>query len=357
MSTDARPNGSDDDRTSRLDEGVDDPEREVTSEGVDEPGPATSSEPAPAAGPLDAAAAPAAEPVSESTPPAADRSLDETHVAAIPAQRRDGFEEVDGGDTVPPERTEYVPTEDEDEALREERARRFGRPRPEPVETSTEPEERTTAAVPLAAAGAGAVATVGEPAEESGTTRTMPTTTGRTATEGGEDDPFKDFDDGPSSRAAAHWWSLLIAIVFVPVGWYLVTDGGERLNFNLVNGGPFNIAAPIELAAGVLCLFFVLLATRWSSVGAIVVGTVGALAGIAFIVFHEQAMELITEYQGVLVQGLRQLGQNVVDHLVADLRTGRTAVYGIVLIMAGVISHGARRQGRREERRRAALGA
>lgn len=300
------------------------------------------------------------EPVPAGAAPAEERpvSPDETHVAAIPPQRSDdGFDEIDGGeDAVPdPATTGAVPTSEEDDALREERARRFGRPRAgeTTVDTNAEAEgaEEPTRVVPLAAAGAGAVATVGT--DEAGTeTRTMPS-----SETGADDDPFKDFDDGPTSRAAAHWWSLLIAIVFVPVGWYLIADGGERTNFNLVNGGPFNLAGPLELAGGALCLFFVLLATRWSSVGAIVVGLVAVLAGVAFLVFNEQAMELVAEYQGTLVQGLEQLGQNIVDHMLADLRTGRIAVYGFVLVMAGVISHGARRQGRREERRRAAIGA
>ena len=287
------------------------------------------------------------------TPERHDPAPDETHVA-LPVQRRDDpFAEVDGGDPdAATSATTAFPTPEEDAALRDERARRFGRPRPEGEESEEETqavpvsEEEPTSRVPLAEAGAGAVATVAatEP------TQTMPATTA------GQEDPFKDFDEGPASRAAAHWWSILISVVFVPVAWYLITDGGERMSFNLTNGGSFNLAGPLELAGGALCLFFVLLAARWSSVGAILVGTVSALLGIAFIVFNTEAMELVTEYQGTLVQALEQLGQNIVDHTLADARSGRLAIYGIALIMVGVVSHGARRQGRREERRKAALG-
>lgn len=291
-------------------------------------------------------------PTATRTDPADPVAADETHVAAVPPQSGDDpFTEVDGGEGSS-QPTATVPTADEDAALREERARRFGRPTASEEQSS---EGEPTVAVPLAAAGAGAVATVGS--SETSATRTMPVSEEPTTTSSSEEDPFKDFDDGPASRAAAHWWSILISVVFTPVAWYLIADGGERTSFNLTNGGPLNLAGPLELAAGALCLFIVLLAARWSSLGAIIVGSVALLAGAAFIVFNEEAMELVAQYQGTLVQALNQLGQNIVDHMLADAESGRIAVYGLVLIMAGVISHGARRQGRREERRRAAIGA
>ncbi|GAB2604754.1 hypothetical protein [Pseudactinotalea suaedae] len=293
---------------------------------------------------------------------------DETHVGQPTQQRDDPFAEVDGGESDRGAATTAFPTAEEDDAIRDERARRFGRPRSEgdagSENQATSSGEEQTSRVPVAAAagaGAGAVATRGAPgvADPAGTdsssTRTMPATTSTSTT--GEEDPFKDFDEGPASRAAAHWWSILISIVFAPVAWYLIADGGERMNFNLTNGGEFNWAGPLELAGGLLCLFFVLLAARWSSVGVILVGTITAAVGIAFIVFNTEAMDLVTEYQGTLVQALEQLGQNIVDHLLADARSGRLAVYGVALIMVGVVSHGARRQGRREERRKAAIGA
>lgn len=269
----------------------------------------------------------------------------------------DPFSEVEGDEARDHTRTTaFVPTPDEDAAMRDERARRFGRPQPEGSE-GTESSESDSAA------GAAAGATVaGAGVSGTGATRTMPvTTTSGTTTTGttteGDDDPFSEFDDGPTSRAASHWWSILISIVFVPVSWYLLADGGERTSFNLQGGGEFNLAGPLELAGGLLCLFAVLLAARWSSVGVILTGTVSLLAGVAFIAFNAEAMDLVGQYQGTIVQGLDQLGQNIVDHMLRDAQSGRLAVYGFVLVMVGVVSHGARRQGRREERRRAALGA
>lgn len=181
----------------------------------------------------------------------------------------------------------------------------------------------------------------------------MPTAVAQTAAP--EEDPFKDFDDGPTSRAASHWWSILISVIFVPVAWYLLADGGERTSFNLTSGAPFSLAGPLELLAGALCLLCVLLAARWSSVGAILTGSIALLIGGAFVLRNDTMMRFIVENQEIAVR-LDQLGQNILDHITSDGASGRLAVYGFVLIMAGVISHGARRQGRREERRKAALG-
>jgi hypothetical protein len=310
-------------------------------------------EPAEQPGPLEREAAPGTAYPASPAP-----TVDETHVARPTPRTDDPFAEVDGGEPDESQATTAFPTPEEDAALREERARRFGRPSAEGEATSA--QEEPTSKVPAAAAGAGAAVAAARASgtspsgnDETGSTRTMPTTTRSE----GDDDPFSEFDDGPTSRAAAHWWSILISLVFVPIAWYLIADGGERMNFNLTNGGPFNWAGPVELAGGALCLFFVLLAARWSSVGVIITGTIGALAGIAFVVFNAEAMDLIAEYQGTVVQALNQLGQNIVDHLLADARSGRLAIYGIALIMVGVVSHGARRQGRREERRKAAIGA
>ncbi len=363
MSSDAHPNVPENGRTSGDGEGTDPTTVESdtsvestetvasTDTAASEPADTTTAEPA----------APSERVTSEEAAPAAAAPApagDQTHVA-LPAQREEGFDEVDGGDPAQPTAdgtatTAFVPTAEEDAALRDERARRFGRPQRAASEPSEEPSAATVVAPVAAGAAAGAATGAAAESRSAGpSTQTMPATP--PTTESG-DDPFAEFDEGPSSRAAAHWWSILISIVFVPVAWYLLTDGGERTAFNLTGGGPFNLAGPLELAAGALCLFFVLLAARWSSIGAILTGTISALLGIAFLAFNTEAMSLIGQYQGTLVQALNQLGQNIVDHMLADARSGRLAIYGIVLIMVGVVSHGARRQGRREEKRRAALG-
>ncbi|UFU03399.1 hypothetical protein LQF12_01965 [Ruania suaedae] len=220
--------------------------------------------------------------------------------------------------------TRQLPTEDEDAALRDERARRFGRPADEPG-TGPGPAPATA---PVAA----------EPVR----------------TEPAQDDPFSDWDDGPRSRAAAHWWGILIALIFAPVSWYLLTDGGERIAFSLENNlDAVNVAGLVELAGGLICVIVLLLAARWSSVGSIIVGSIGALIGAAFLAVPAIVNDFLTDQAGNFDR-LGQFGRNVSDHLVAEGHAGRLLLYGVVLIFLGVISHGARRQGRREERRKIA---
>src|SRR5690606_1142228 len=101
-----------------------------------------------------------------------------------------------------------------------------------PSAATPEPEESDPAAagtIPLAAAGAAAAVTTAGEGESTSRiagptdTQKIPATPAAT-----EEDPFAEFDEGPTSRAAAHWWNILIAVVFTPVAWYLVADGGER---------------------------------------------------------------------------------------------------------------------------------
>lgn len=154
------------------------------------------------------------------------------------------------------------------------------------------------------------------------------------------------------SRAGAHVWGLLITLLLTPVAWYLLADAGARLT--LPGGNPWdttnlNIAALLELAGGLLVLVVVLLAARWSSVGAIVTGSLLLVVGVPFVAvpgWTQNLLESVTDW----LAGLGDFGDNIAYHLVATGSTGRFVVYGVALIFIGVVSHGARRQGRREIR-------
>ena len=152
------------------------------------------------------------------------------------------------------------------------------------------------------------------------------------------------------SRARAHWLGVLVSIVLLPVAWYLLADAGARLT--LPAGSPWqsgnmNIAALLEVTGGLVALAVVLLAARWSSVGSIVVGSLVLVLGVPFIAVPEWTQDLLAPALEWL-QDVNDLGANVAHHLVASGSTGRFVVYGLALILIGVVSHGARRQGRRE---------
>lgn len=239
----------------------------------------------------------------------------------------------------------------DDAALRAERTRRFGRFGQARTDAGEQDEPVRTTALPTAA-GTG-TATTALPARDA---PASPEPAQREP-QIDESDPFDDWDDPPRSRAQAHWWVVLITLVLIPPAWYLITDGGERwLNAREVAPEAIHFGALIEIIGGLVVLAAVLIGARWSSVGPIIVGSIATLIGGAFLAIPQMVEEFLEDYSHIFTQ-LGQFGQNVYDHLLADGNTGRILAYGVVLIFAGVISHGARRQGRREERRRAAVEA
>lgn len=252
------------------------------------------------------------------------------------------------------------PTAAEDAALREERARRFGRfgsSGPQDPDPQQDPQVRTTA---LPATAEPAPATTPLPSSGAVVDQTTPqpvATTPEPAPTVDDDDPFEDWDEPPRSRAQAHWWVVLITLVFIPPAWYLLADGGERWsNFRDASPDAIHVGALLEIAGGLILLAAVLIGARWSSVGPIIIGSIATLIGGAFLAIPQMVEDFLAEYSEVFTR-LGQFGQNVYDHLLMDGNAGRILAYGVVLIFAGVISHGARRQGRREERRRAAIEA
>ncbi len=156
----------------------------------------------------------------------------------------------------------------------------------------------------------------------------------------------------PPSRAKAHVWGVIVTLLLTPVAWYLLADAGARLT--LPAGNPWdtanlNIAALLELAGGLLVLIAVLLAARWSSVGAIVTGSLVLVVGVPFVAvpaWTQDLLEPVTDW----LSTLGDFGDNVAHHLVATGSTGRFVVYGVALIFIGVVSHGARRKGRLDVR-------
>ncbi len=156
----------------------------------------------------------------------------------------------------------------------------------------------------------------------------------------------------PPSRAKAHVLTILLTLLLTPVAWYLLADAGARLT--LPPGNPWdtanlNVAALLELAGGLLVLVVVLLAARWSSVGAIVTGALVVVVGVPFLAVPAWTQDVLEPVEAWLAD-LGEFGDNVAHHLVASGSTGRLVAVGVALVLVGVVSHGARRQGRREVR-------
>ncbi|TNC17546.1 hypothetical protein FHE66_09655 [Georgenia sp. 311] len=154
----------------------------------------------------------------------------------------------------------------------------------------------------------------------------------------------------PPSRAGAHVLTILVTLLLTPVAWYLLADAGARLTLparNPWDTGNLNIAALLELAGGLLVLAVVLLAARWSSVGAIVTGILVVVLGVPFLAAPTWTQEIL-EPVVTWLDRFGDFGGNVAHHLVASGATGRLVITGLTLVLVGVVSHGARRKGRRE---------
>ncbi|WP_413451508.1 hypothetical protein AA0Y32_15825 [Georgenia phoenicis] len=224
-----------------------------------------------------------------------------------------------------------------------------GEPEPQP-DPEPQPEPATTA-WPAAGATAGAAATAsshdGAPEREPETAEPASARRERDVVLEGTTAHTR-----PPSRGKAHVLTILVTVILTPVAWYLVADAGARLT--LPAGNPWdttnlNVAAILELAGGLLVLAVILLAARWSSVGAIVTGVLVTVVGVPFIAVPAWTQELLEPVESWLAQ-LGDLGDNVAHHLVASGSTGRLVALGVALVLVGVVSHGARRQGRREVR-------
>jgi hypothetical protein len=161
----------------------------------------------------------------------------------------------------------------------------------------------------------------------------------------------------PPSRAGAHLWALLIALVLSPVAWFLVNDGSARIYWSLRSDpGQINLAGMLGLAVGLLVVTIVLLTARWSSIGVTVTGLLSLLVGLAFLVSPAVAFDRLESSEEPLRQ-FGGFGENLFAYAVESALRGQFLLAGFVLVLVGVVSHGARRKGRREEYARLAVRA
>ncbi|SHE25707.1 hypothetical protein [Actinomyces glycerinitolerans] len=153
----------------------------------------------------------------------------------------------------------------------------------------------------------------------------------------------------PKSRAAAHWAGVLVWVVALPLAWYLFHDGAAAA----VDGAtPLSFGTPVrallELGAGAVVLAIALWTASRSSLGSFVVGVVSLLVGVPFLV----APTAMNGSIGPLLDRLTahsNLGASLSSYFWADAVSGKFVAFGMFMIMVGVVSHNARRAGRREQ--------
>lgn len=159
----------------------------------------------------------------------------------------------------------------------------------------------------------------------------------------------RDIPDAPKRRTGAHFASVILLLLLIPVAWYLVSDAGARLN--LVDANPWqtgtvNVMAILELVGGLAVIGLILLIIRSSSLGAQIWGALLTIGGIVALALPNLGTRAIT-YLSDTIGGYNDFTGNVVHHLNLDLGSGRIAVLGFVIFMTGVACHISRREGER----------
>lgn len=152
----------------------------------------------------------------------------------------------------------------------------------------------------------------------------------------------------PRGRGWAHAGVFFATLILAPLAWYLVADSGVRLaglEDSAWNTGTADWLVVLELLGALLCLGVLWYLASFSSVGAIVFGTIIAIAGAIAIFAPTFAQDLLQSSTMQEFAGLNDFTGNVHHHLTNDMASGRLTIYGFLLLMTGVVSHAARRHG------------
>ena len=150
-------------------------------------------------------------------------------------------------------------------------------------------------------------------------------------------------------RTASHWAGVLLAVVLLPLAWFFLHDSAAQA-LTAVDTHRFALSgtALIELAVGAGALALAMWAARRSSLGTIVVGVLTLLVGLPALTVPSLMNQLLTPTLDRLARQ-SSLGEDLASYVWSDAVTGRFLWLGLLLIMVGVVSHSARRAGRREQ--------
>ncbi|CAM2985814.1 hypothetical protein ACSL103130_09365 [Actinomyces slackii] len=143
---------------------------------------------------------------------------------------------------------------------------------------------------------------------------------------------------------------MLIALVLFPLAWFLTREGATALTGGEPATWPSSLSLRglAMLAGGAAVFSLAVLAAVRSTLGAIVVGSIGVLLGLPFVVAPGALADLL----GPTMERLNahsDLGASLATHIMADGLSGRFVLMGLFMILLGVVTHGARKAGRREQ--------
>ena len=154
----------------------------------------------------------------------------------------------------------------------------------------------------------------------------------------------------PASRFGSHWAGILIAVVLLPLSWFFGHTARHAFGTTAARDpeGAMSVNGVIVIALSALCLGVGLWMARRSSLGTILVGALTALAGIPGLLAPAATHRVLEQALGAAADRT-SLGKDLLDFLWLDLSRGTFLLVGMVVLMVGIVSHSARRAGRREQ--------
>lgn len=153
----------------------------------------------------------------------------------------------------------------------------------------------------------------------------------------------------PASRAGAHWAGVLMSLVLLPAAWFFVHGAADVLTSTVEpHRFAFDPKAIFELVAGLLTMGVALWTACRSSLGSIVVGALSAVLGLLFLLLPTPMNGLVGPVLDRLT-AQSTLGADLAAYFWTDAYSGKFVVLGLFMVMVGVVSHSARRAGRREQ--------
>lgn len=157
------------------------------------------------------------------------------------------------------------------------------------------------------------------------------------------------------SRAGAHIWSVLLGVVFIPLGWFFFADASARMLFPadapVMTGQVSWLALGEFVTAVCIWLLFVLLTLR-SSLGAWVWGTVLTICGLPWLIVPGH-MQILAEPALGWLRNRGVVATNLAHHFELSAFSGRLLLMGLVLLTIATVAVSVRRRGRAEEALRA----
>ncbi len=170
--------------------------------------------------------------------------------------------------------------------------------------------------------------------------------------------------EAPGGRGWTHTWVLFATLLLLPVAWYLLSDASVRLGpgpDTPWTTGSLSWTALVEMASGLVVVALVWFIARLSSLGAIVIGTLVAVAGLIPLLLPTLARSFLSGTLTDLLSGYNTFTDNLLLYLGTDLASGKMLILGVLLLVTGVVSHSARRRGEKygsiTTRREIALGS